>query len=152
MDHHTYCVVEGLINFDTSAAYRHFYWALPLTTMVNKQALLFHSNLTKQIPQALNRETLSSPCPLPPPQNPTSSYQYRPHPAPPCRTIAGPRGWCRCGTAVWTLCPSLHPGPVCGNTSPARGDRDVGREQNNRWDGGEENQSTFWTDIGKAVT
>lgn len=58
----------------------------------------------------------------------TQTYQYKLHPAPLCRTKAGIRGWCRCGTATWTQCLCQQFGLACGSIWPAEGSREGRRE------------------------
>lgn len=59
---------------------------------------------------------------------PTQTYQYKLHPTPLCRTKAGIRGWCRCGTATWTQCLCRQLGLACGSIWPAEGSREGRRE------------------------
>lgn len=52
------------------------------------------------------------------------THQWKLHPALLCRTTAGTRGRCRCGTAAGKRCLCRRSGPACGSISPAEGARE----------------------------
>lgn len=116
----------NLLNFSTS----HKRKFLPNTVvpMWKRYSLHFISILARySLSYSLSKETSTSGSAisfLPP----TQTYQYKLHPTPLCRTKAGIRGWCRCGTATWIQCLCRQLGLVCGSIWPAEGSREGRRE------------------------